>query len=228
MTETTCIGMLHPWPERDVTGSIGRPLPNLDVKYVSYSSFHGTYRCVSADIIRIVNEFGADITAYDVTGELCIRGPTVISGYLNNPTANEEFDADGFYYTGDIVYCDSKTRLWYMVDRKKELIKVRGFQVAPPELEAVLFDHPRIADAAVIGVPSPGGDDQVPRAYVVRKPGAALTATEVKKHLAGKLASFKHLEGGVIFVPAIPKNASGKIMKRLLRDDAQKGMSARL
>ena len=184
--------------------------------------------CASADTIRIVNEFGADISACDVAGELCIRGPTVISGYLNNPTANQEFDADGFYYTGDIVYCDSQTRLWYIVDRKKELIKVRGFQVAPPELEAVLFDHPLILDVAVIGVPSPDGEDQVPRAYVVRKPGAALTATEVKKHLAGKLARFKHLEGGVIFVSSIPKNASGKIVKRLLRDDAKKEMSARL
>ncbi|KAL8788489.1 MAG: hypothetical protein Q9195_007266 [Heterodermia aff. obscurata] len=208
MTETTCMGLCFPWPERDRTGSIGRPLPNLDVK--------------------IVNESGADISAYDVTGELCIRGPTIISGYLNNPTANEEFDADGFYHTGDIVYCDSKTRLWYIVDRKKELIKVRGFQVAPPELEAVLFDHPQIADAAVIGVPSQNGDDQVPRAYVVRKPGAALTAAEVKKHVAKRLARFKHLEGGVIFVPAIPKNASGKILKRLLRDEAKKEMTARL
>lgn len=179
-------------------------------------------------LIRIVNEFGADISAYDVTGELCIRGPTVISGYLNKPTANEEFDADGFYYTGDIVYCDSKTKLWYIVDRKKELIKVRGFQVAPPELEGVLLSHPQIVDAAVIGVPSPNGDDQVPRAYVVRRAGATLTAAEVKKHLAGKLARFKHLEGGVIFVPAIPKNASGKIIKRLLRDDAKKEMTARL
>ena len=184
--------------------------------------------CVSANIVRIVNEFGADITAYDVTGELCIRGPTIISGYLNNPAANGEFDTDGFYYTGDIVYCDSKTRLWYMVDRKKELIKVRGFQVAPPELEAVLFDHPQIVDAAVIGVPSINGDDQVPRAYVVRRPGAALTAAEVKKHVASKLARFKHLEGGVIFVPAIPKNASGKIMKRLLREEAKKELVARL
>ena len=163
-----------------------------------------------------------------MAGELCIRGPTVISGYLNKPTANEEFDADGFYYTGDIVYCDSKTKLWYIVDRKKELIKVRGFQVAPPELEGVLLSHPQIVDAAVIGVPSPNGDDQVPRAYVVRRPGATLTAAEVKKHLAGKLARFKHLEGGVIFVPSIPKNASGKIIKRLLRDDAKKEMTARL
>ena len=182
----------------------------------------------SADIIRIVNDFGADISAYDVTGELCVRGPTIISGYLNNPNGNEEFDADGFYHTGDIVYCDSKTRLWYMVDRKKELIKVRGFQVAPPELEAVLFDHPQIVDAAVIGVPSINGDDEVPRAYVVRRPGATLTAAEVKNHVAGKLARFKHLEGGVMFVPAIPKNASGKIMKRLLRDEVKKEMSARL
>ena len=167
-----------------------------------------------------------------MNGELCVRGPTLASGYLNNPTANEAFDADGFYHTGDIVYCDSKTKLWYIADRKKELIKVRAFQVAPPELEAVLLSHPQIVDAAVIGVPAPNPDDgQLPRAYVVRRPGEhgdAVTEAEIKAHVAGKLAKFKHLEGGVMFVSAIPKNASGKILKRLLREEAKQEMKAKL
>lgn len=185
----------------------------------------------SANTARLVDESGIDISAYDVLGEFCIRGPTVVSGYLDNPTADEAFDADGFYHTGDIMYCGSKSKKWYIVDRKKELIKVRGFQVAPPELEAVILSHPQIIDAAVIGVPSPKDDGQLPRAYVVRRPGEQgddLVEAEVKQHLASKLAKFKRLEGGVVFVPAIPKNASGKILKRILREDAKKEMSAKL
>lgn len=155
----------------------------------------------------------------------------MVSGYLNNPTANEAFDAEGFYHTGDIAYCDFESKKWYIIDRKKELIKVRGFQVAPPELEAVLLSHPQIVDAAVIGVPSSQDGDQLPRAYVVRREGEqgeALTEVEVKQHISSKLARFKHLEGGVMFVPSIPKNASGKILKRILRENAKKEMSAKL
>ena len=180
---------------------------------------------------RLVGDEGNDITAYNTPGEFCIRGPTVISGYLNNPSANEAFDQDGFYHTGDIVTCDERSKLWYIVDRKKELIKVRAFQVAPPELEAVLLSHPQIVDTAVIGVQLSQDDSQLPRAYVVKRPGKegdALTEAEVKTHLAGKLAKFKHLEGGVIFVPEIPKNASGKILKRVLREQAKREMSAKL
>ena len=212
MTETTCIATKFTYPERDDTGSVGRPLANLDVK--------------------LVDDAGIDISAYSVSGELCVRGPTLCLGYLNNPTANEAFDTDGFYHTGDIAYCDPKSKLWYIVDRKKELLKVRAFQVAPPELEAVLLSHAQIVDAAVIGVPAPRPDDgQLPRAYVVRRSGEegeSLTEADVKSHVANKLAKFKHLSGGVRFVSAIPKNASGKILKRLLRDDVKKEMSAKL
>ena len=183
---------------------------------------------------RIVDDDGNDITAYDTRGELCIRGPTVISGYYNNSAADSAFDSDGFYHTGDIAYCDGQTQLWYIVDRKKELIKVRAFQVAPPELEAVLLSHPHIVDAAVIGIPDgqareDGG--QLPRAYVVKRAGRegdALLEAEVKRFLARKLTRVKHLNGGVRFVDAIPKNASGKILKRVLREWAKKEMSAKL
>lgn len=181
---------------------------------------------------RIVDDDGVDITDFNVSGELCVRGPIVVPGYLNNPAANEEaFDTEGFYHTGDVGYCDRKAKLWYMVDRKKELIKVHAFQVAPPELEAVLLSHPRIIDAAVIGVPFGFHGDQLPRAYVVRRPGTegdSLTEVEVKRFMEGKLARYKRLDGGVRFVPAIPKNASGKILKRVLREEAKKEMDAKL
>lgn len=180
--------------------------------------------------IRLIDDDGKDISAYDVRGEICVLGPTVTPGYFENPKANtESFDAEGWYKTGDIGYCDAKTKKWYIVDRKKELIKVSGFQVAPPELEAVLLSHPQIIDAAVIGIPVQGKEGEQPRAYVVRrsgKEGDALTEQAIKEYSGSRLAKFKALTGGVKFLDAIPKNASGKILKRVLREEALKEIKA--
>ncbi|KAH7366615.1 acyl-CoA synthetase [Pyrenochaeta sp. MPI-SDFR-AT-0127] len=201
MTETTSAITLFYYPEADDTGSVGRLMPNTDVK--------------------LVDEDGKDITAFDVRGEVCVRGPTVVRAYHNNPKANAEtWDEDGYLHTGDILYCDSKTKKWYIMDRKKELIKVRGFQVAPPELEAVLLEAAdRIVDVAVIGLKAkPGSDTESPRAYVVRKPGTNITEEEVKALVKEKLASYKQLTGGVVFLKEIPKSPSGKILKRILRE----------
>ena len=229
MTEASCIVTRMPYPESDATGSVGRPIPNIDIKYVPKPKIPPMLIIYWR---RIVDDQGNDITDYDVSGEICVRGPTVIQGYLDNPVANgEAFDAEGFYHTGDIGYCDPKSKLWYIVDRKKELIKVRAFQVAPPELEAVLLSHPQIVDAAVIGIESGVDGNQLPRAYVVRRPGKdgdRLTEGDVKQFMEGKLANFKRLDGGIRFVSAIPKNASGKILKRILRDEAKKEMTAKL
>ncbi|KAK3672723.1 hypothetical protein LTR78_007309 [Recurvomyces mirabilis] len=202
MTETSCLASVFYHPEGDETGSVGRFMPNLDVK--------------------IVDDEDKEIDPpYDRRGELCIRGPTIIRGYLDNSEANNrDWDQDGFFHTGDILYCDSKTKLWYVVDRKKELIKVRGFQVAPNEIEGVLLSHPGIQDVAVIGVDSPDGE--VPRAYVVKRDGGLdVTETVVRRWVETRLARYKRLDGGVKFVDAIPKTASGKILKRILRDEAK-------
>ncbi|KAI9731739.1 MAG: hypothetical protein M1834_004528 [Cirrosporium novae-zelandiae] len=205
MTETSCIATRIAYPERDSTGSVGRFLPNLDAK--------------------LIDDDGKDITGYDVQGEICLRGPTVTNGYFENPKANtDSFDSEGFFKTGDIGFCDGKSKLWYIIDRKKELIKVRGFQVAPPEIEAILLSHPHIVDAAVIGVQFDRHETEFPRAYVVRRPspeGAKLTEEEVINYTRSRLASFKRLTGGVRFMEAIPKNASGKILKRILREEAK-------
>jgi 4-coumarate--CoA ligase len=218
MTETSCVGTMFPYTESDDTGSVGRPIPNLDIK--------------------LVDEQGRDITGHNVAGEICVRGPTIIPGYFENDGANAQaFDSEGYLKTGDIGYCDEKTKKWYIVDRKKELIKVRGFQVAPPELEGVLLLHPQIVDAAVIGVKGMAGQPpemECPRAYVVQRPGpesSKVTAEEVKQWCGARLARYKELTGGVVFVDSIPKNASGKILKRILRDMAKeemKGTQAKL
>lgn len=204
MTETTCVASMFPYPEDDRTGSVGRFLPGLDVK--------------------LVDDDGHDVTDYDVHAELCIRGPTVIQGYLDEKANAASWDREGFFHTGDVAYCAKETGLWYIVDRKKELIKVRGFQVAPPELEAVLLSHPQITDAAVIGVPSQtvsgseaDAGSEFPRAYVVRRT-EELSAEAVKTYMAERLARYKRLDGGVVFVEVVPRNPSGKILKKVLRD----------
>ncbi|OQV09713.1 hypothetical protein CLAIMM_13805 [Cladophialophora immunda] len=200
MTEATCIATTFRYPESDDTGSVGRMLPNLDAK--------------------LIDEDGKEILGLDKVGEMCIRGPTVISRYLDNPTATAaSFDSQGYYKTGDVMYCSSAGGKWYVVDRKKELIKVRAFQVAPAEIEGVLLSHSSISDAAVIGVPSiVDADVEHPRAYVVRSPaGATLTENEVIDYCKERLAKYKELTGGVRFLDVLPRNATGKVLKRELK-----------
>lgn len=227
MTETSCIATMFPHDELDVTGSIGRLIPNMELKYTA-TYLQVDWLSANCILSRIIDDDGHDVSEYGVRGELCVRGPTVTPGYFENAKANaESFDSDGFFKTGDIGFCDKATRKWYIVDRKKELIKVRGFQVAPPELEAVLLSHPQVIDAAVIGVSIPGADGELPRAYVVRRPGpegSKLTEKEVKEYLASRLAKYKALTGGVKFTDSIAKNASGKILKRILREDSKKDL----
>lgn len=147
-------------------------------------------------------------------GELWVRGPQVMLGYHGNPAATAAtLTPDGWLRTGDLGSFDAGGYLT-LRDRLKELIKVKGFQVAPAEVEAALLTHPGVADAAVTGRPDAEAGE-VPVAFVVRQAGGAVTADEVMAHLAARLASYK-LPRAVAFVDAIPKSASGKILRRLL------------
>jgi acyl-CoA synthetase (AMP-forming)/AMP-acid ligase II len=207
---------------------------------------------------KLVDDEGNDITDYDVRGELCAKGPLIVKGYYNNPRANaESWDRDGYFHTGDIAVRRRDNGLWYIVDRKKvcrfvphklrapltptqELIKVRGFQVAPAELEGVLLSHPEISDAAVIGVSTSrtrnkdpltnAGEEgtESPRAYIVLIPGSRMEERELQSYMRERLAGYKQLVGGVRFVDSIPKNASGKILKKDLKETARREMTARL
>ena len=154
-----------------------------------------------------------DLAAGEI-GELLVRGPQVMKGYYENDAATAETIAeDGWLRTGDIVRANEAGSVW-ILDRKKELIKYKGFQVPPAELEGLLLEHPAIADAAVIGkLDEESGE--IPKAFVVRRQGAEVTGDDVMAFVAGKIATFKRVRE-VEFTDAIPKNASGKILRRTL------------
>ncbi|KAK1820372.1 hypothetical protein LTR12_005235 [Friedmanniomyces endolithicus] len=214
MTEITCSAI--GWDPRIVSevtsGAVGELNPNIE----------GV----------IVDEEGREVRGEE-RGEFWVRGPNVMKGYWRKPEATAETKtADGWLKTGDIASRETDTGLIYIVDRKKELIKVKGNQVAPAELESLLLDHPAVQDAAVVGVVING--EELPRAYLVLQPGqqdqdgnspasSSLPKT-IAAWLAERVAPHKRLAGGVVVVTdaaGIPKNPSGKILRKLLRERAK-------
>jgi len=163
--------------------------------------------------LRLVGADGDDVGEGE-PGEVWIRGPQVMKGYLGRPAETEAtIDREGWLHTGDIGRVDARGYL-YVVDRVKELIKYHGYQVPPAELEAVLLTDERIADAAVIGVQAAG--DEVPKAFVVPMPGVELSEQDVIDYVAARVAPYKKVRQ-VEFIDAVPKAASGKILRRELR-----------
>lgn len=164
---------------------------------------------------RLVDEDGNDVPNGH-PGELWIRGPNIMKGYLRNPEATAAtLTPDGFLRTGDVAVMD-KTGQYYIVDRIKELIKSKGHQVAPAELEAILLSHPDVDDAAVVGYHVKEEATELPRAFLVLKPNAK--PLEIKKWFDSKVARHKQLWGGIVLLDAVPKSASGKILRRHLRN----------
>jgi acyl-CoA synthetase (AMP-forming)/AMP-acid ligase II len=151
-------------------------------------------------------------------GELWFKGPNVMAGYLNNEAATREtIDDDGYLHTGDLARVDAAGCV-FIVDRLKELIKYKGYQVPPAELEAVLLTHPGVADAAVIGVRDMETGEEVPKAFVVRQPNSPVSGQEVMDFVAGQVAPYKKVRQ-IEFTDSIPKSAAGKILRRELRGD---------
>ncbi|GGX89125.1 4-coumarate--CoA ligase family protein [Streptomyces anandii] len=179
-------------------------------------------RLIAGTEMRIVSlaDPGQDLGVGE-PGEILIRGPQVMKGYLGRPDATAAMiDADGWLHTGDVGHVDADGWL-FVVDRVKELIKYKGFQVAPAELEALLLTHPGIADAAVIGAYNDDGNE-VPHAFVVRQPDAdGLSEGEVMMYVAERVAPYKRVRQ-VTFLGAVPRAASGKILRRELRDLREK------
>lgn len=168
------------------------------------------------DSRRIMNAAGQVVTKDGITGEVQIYTTHSMQGYLKNPTATAEARTpEGWIRTGDVGY--SKDGSWYIIDRTKDLIKVRGWQVSPAEIEAALLEHAKILDAGVIATPAKDGCGEAPLAFVVRTEGAKIDEEEVKRFLGTRLARYKNVEE-VEFVEKIPRNPTGKILRRILRD----------
>ncbi|KAI9715074.1 MAG: hypothetical protein M1812_006192 [Candelaria pacifica] len=188
---------------------------------------------------RIVSVEGNDITGYDQPGELVVRSPSVVLGYLNNDEANEATFKDGYMHTGDEAVVRKGPNGFehiFIVDRIKELIKVKGLQVAPAELEAHLLTHPAVADVAVIPVQDEAAGE-LPKAFIVKSSSIGLEENErmlvrrIQKHVEEHKARHKWLKGGVEFIDVIPKSPSGKILRRMLRDkdrEARRKQGAKL
>jgi len=182
--------------------------------------------------VRLVDPATGQDAAPGERGELWARGPHVMKGYRNNPQATRDtIDSEGWLHTGDVAVVDEDEN-FYIVDRIKELIKYKGFQVAPAELEAILLSHPSILDAAVIGVEDKEQATELPLAFVVTQPGhSSMSEKEVQDYVASKVAPHKKLRGGVRFIDVIPKSAAGKILRkdlRLLLAQSAKAPQARL
>ncbi|KAK9097617.1 hypothetical protein Sjap_023114 [Stephania japonica] len=204
LTEHSCITLTHGDPLKGhVTAkknSVGFILPNLEIKFIDPDTGRSLPR--------------------NTPGEVCVRSQCVMQGYYKNEEETERtIDAKGWLHTGDIGYIDDDGDV-FIVDRIKEMIKYKGFQVAPAELEAILLSHPSVEDAAVV----PLADEEageIPAAYVVMNPNAKESEEDIMEFVATNVASYKRVKL-LRFVDSIPKSPSGKIMRRLLRDTLEK------
>jgi long-chain acyl-CoA synthetase len=193
LSEASPVVSVNPLIGTRKPGSVGLPIPNVQVK--------------------IVNEDMEELPVGEV-GELTVKGPNVMQGYYNLPEATEQALVAGWLLTGDIAKVDEDGYV-YIVDRKKDMLLVRGINVYPREIEEVLYQHPKISECAVIGVPDESRGE-VPKAFMVLKEGETLTEREVREYCKQHLAAYK-LPKFYEFRPSLPKNATQKIMKRELR-----------
>jgi long-chain acyl-CoA synthetase len=191
LSETSPVASFnHPDRERK-PGSIGTPIRGVEM--------------------RVVDASGAELPQGEV-GEIAIRGHNIMKGYWNKPEATAEaVSADGWFRTGDIGRVD-EDGYFYIVDRKKDLIIRGGYNIYPREIEEVLYEHPGIAEAAVIGMPHPELGEEV-GAAVVLKPGATVTPDELRTYVKSQVAAYKYPRR-VWIVDALPKGPTGKILKR--------------
>ena len=192
MTESTCIACCHPAQGEHRVGWVGVPVPGCEV--------------------RLVDDNGMD-QPYGTPGELILRGPNIISGYLNRPDEQGVSFRDGWFYTGDIGVMD-ETGFFQIVDRKKDLVIVSGFNVYPNEIEAVLAEHPDVMEVAVIGVPDEQTGEAVRAVVASRNP--ALTAGDLIAYCRERLTGYK-VPKQIVFMEQLPKSTVGKILRAELR-----------
>ncbi|KAJ4952151.1 hypothetical protein NE237_028983 [Protea cynaroides] len=196
MTETTAVGTRGFNTDTIKYTSIGLLAPNMEAK--------------------VVNPISGFSMPPGKSGELWLRGPGIMKGYLNNEDATKDtIDKDGWLHTGDIT-CFDQDGYIYVLDRLKEIIKYKGFQIAPADLESILISHPNIVDAAITAAPDEIAGE-IPIAFVVKRPGSSLSEADVITFVAGKVAPYKKVRK-VIFTTSIPKSPAGKILRRKLKE----------
>ncbi len=200
MTEASPVTHCNPVFGERRAGSIGVPFPDTEAKVVDLDT-------------------GMEIEpGSDATGELCVRGPQVMKGYWQRPEETAQtIDADGWLHTGDIARVD-KDGYFYIVDRKKDMINVGGLKVLPRDVEEVLFMHPKVMEAVVVGVPHPQRGDDTVKAFIVPKPGENPTAEEIKEFCKLHLAPYK-VPREVEFRTELPKTLVGKVLRRVLVEE---------
>jgi long-chain acyl-CoA synthetase len=195
MTEASPMGTATPIGGPDKPGSVGVPLPNTDLRIVSL-------------------EDGSSEVPVGESGEVWIKGPQVMQGYHNRPEDTAETMRDGWLLTGDIGVMDPDGYV-SIVDRKKDMIVASGYNVYPTEIDALLFDHPKILEACTIGVPDEYRGETV-KAFVVTQPGETLTADEITDWCRERLAAYK-VPKQIEFMDELPKSAVGKTLRKELR-----------
>lgn len=211
-----------------ILDEMAKQIPQLKVRQYYGMSEGGTFTaqtdkfCKSGSVgvlrsgvyAKVINIESGEVVGRNTPGELLFKGPGLMKGYVGDTdSTRSSFDKDGWLHSGDVGFYD-KNDEWFIVDRLKELIKYKGFQVPPAELEALILSHPSVKDVGVIGVP----DDfagELPMAFVVKH--GHVSEKEIIDFVATKTSPAKRLHGGVRFVEEIPKNPSGKILRRVLR-----------
>jgi long-chain acyl-CoA synthetase len=199
MSETTSVGIFNPIMGLKKTGSIGIPIPDMDVRLVDVDT-------------------GKEDVPDGTPGEILIRGPVVMKEYWNNPAETAGQLRDGWLSTGDIAVRDGDGYI-FIVDRKKDMIIAGGFNIYPREIDEVLFKHPKVLDAVTIGVPDEYRGETV-KAYIVLRPGETATAEEIVAFCKTKLAAYK-VPKLVEFRDALPKSAVGKVLRKILRAEEE-------
>ncbi|XP_063369955.1 luciferin 4-monooxygenase-like isoform X1 [Cydia amplana] len=165
--------------------------------------------------LKVVDPETREILGPNQLGEICLRGPVFMKGYIGIDPSTY-LDDQGFFLTGDLGYYD-EDKYFYIVDRLKEIMSYDGNKVAPLELETILLLHPGVREAGVVGKPA-GDIGEEPTAFVVRRPGACVSEQELVDYLSAEVPPYMQLRGGVVFVPELPRNPRGKILRRRLRE----------
>lgn len=209
LTEAAPVTHCNPLHGLRKAGSIGIPFPDVEARLVGLES-------------------GEEVLlGSDGVGELCIRGPQVMKGYWNRPDETRmTIDEEGWLHTGDICKAD-QDGYFSIVDRKKDMIITQGFKVLPRDVEEVLFMHPKVQEAVVVGYPLPSRGDEIVKAYIVPLPGEKLTAREIKDFCKLHLAAYK-LPRRIEFRSELPRTAVGKVLRRVLVDEERERRQARL